>query len=123
MFPDSASTKMTVALSQLGWFILAIGLGSLSLILTGCNEEKVISGTTFPEFAPEKLNPPQTAILEPPIKRIQEIKETDCLKDEDLVLGVGLNGDFRAYPINQMIGPKRGVVNDFLGDQPILVGW
>lgn len=41
----------------------------------------------------------------------------------ELVLGVVLNGQARAYPINMLTGPQREIINDTLGDTPIAATW
>ena len=43
--------------------------------------------------------------------------------DDDIVLGVVRNGQARAYPVNYMNGPNNEVVNDTLGDEPIVSSW
>lgn len=43
------------------------------------------------------------------------------LDDEDLVLGVEINGESRAYPVGTLNG--REMVNDEVGGVPILVSW
>jgi hypothetical protein len=43
--------------------------------------------------------------------------------DDDLVLGVVLGDEIRAYPINMMTGPDREIFNDTLGGQPIAATW
>jgi Protein of unknown function (DUF3179) len=45
------------------------------------------------------------------------------LGDDDMILGVVVNGEARAYPVNYMNGPHNEVVNDTLGDQPIAPSW
>jgi len=45
------------------------------------------------------------------------------LGDSDIVLGVALNGEKRAYPVNFMTGPVNEVVNDYLGKKNIAVTW
>ena len=40
---------------------------------------------------------------------------------EELIMGVEINGDARAYPVGVMRG--REMVNDVVGDVPILVTW
>ncbi len=45
------------------------------------------------------------------------------VRDEDLVLGIELNGKSRAYPIQQLCGPQREIVNDKLGGQAIAPTW
>ena len=43
------------------------------------------------------------------------------LKNADLVIGLSLNGDSRAYPVH--ILRRREMVNDVVGDVPILATW
>ncbi len=45
------------------------------------------------------------------------------LEDGDMVLGVVINGQARAYPVNYMNGPQNEVVNDTLGGTPIAPSW
>ena len=45
------------------------------------------------------------------------------LSDDELVLGVVVEGQARAYPINMLTGPRREIVNDRLGDVPIAATW
>ena len=48
---------------------------------------------------------------------------TNQVTESDLVLGVVVNGKARAYPINMLNGPRREIINDTLGDQPIVAMW
>ena len=43
--------------------------------------------------------------------------------DEDMVMGVVINGEPRAYPVNYMNGPQNEVVNDVLGGKAIASTW
>ena len=43
--------------------------------------------------------------------------------DEDIVMGIVLNGHARAYPVNYMNGPFNEIVNDTLGGTPIASTW
>ncbi len=45
------------------------------------------------------------------------------LNPSELVLGVEVNGEARAYPINMLTGPEREILNDTLGGQPIAATW
>ena len=45
--------------------------------------------------------------------------ETDYFGDEELVLGVELAGEFRAYPVRML--RYHHVVNDIVGGEPLLV--
>jgi hypothetical protein len=45
------------------------------------------------------------------------------LDDGDMVIGLVLNQEARAYPVNYMNGPTNEVVNDTLGNTPIAPSW
>jgi hypothetical protein len=45
------------------------------------------------------------------------------LKDQEMVIGVVVEGLARAYPVNIMWGPENEVVNDTLGKTPITTSW
>lgn len=60
-----------------------------------------------------------------PINSATEIRASSEVEipEQDLVLGVVLEGEARAYPVNYMNGPMNEVVNDVLGATPILSTW
>ena len=45
------------------------------------------------------------------------------IEDADMVMGVVINGEARAYPVNYMNGPTNEIVNDMLGGQAIAPSW
>jgi hypothetical protein len=45
------------------------------------------------------------------------------LRDDDLVLGVVVGGEARAYPVNLMWKPENEVLNDRLGGAAITATW
>lgn len=45
------------------------------------------------------------------------------LADNELVLGVVVDGMSRAYPINMLTGPSREILNDSLGGRAIAATW
>jgi hypothetical protein len=45
------------------------------------------------------------------------------LEPNELVLGVMINGESRAYPINMLTGPSREILNDRLGGTAIAATW
>ena len=45
------------------------------------------------------------------------------LDDDDIVMGVVIGDEARAYPVNYMNGPYNEVVNDTLGGTPIAPSW
>jgi len=60
-----------------------------------------------------------------PLNLDPEIVPADTVdfSDNDLVMGVVINGEPRAYPVNYMNGPYNEVVNDELGGQAIAPSW
>jgi len=60
-----------------------------------------------------------------PLNIDPEIVEADEIDfgDEDIVMGIVVNGEARAYPVNYMNGPYNEVVNDELGGQAIAPSW
>src|SRR4029450_9370225 len=61
-------------------------------------------------------SPPKTA------SRIVDAAHS-MLKDQEMVIGVVVEGLARAYPVNIMWGPENEVVNDTLGKTPITTSW
>ena len=45
------------------------------------------------------------------------------INDAELVLGVAIKGEARAYPINMLTGPAREILNDSLGGRAIAATW
>jgi Protein of unknown function (DUF3179) len=68
-----------------------------------------------PEFVPY---PPVTYV---PVVNVEGARED--VQDECYVVGVELNGESRAYPLNMLSRPDQHVLNDILGGQPIAVTW
>ena len=74
------------------------------------------------EFRPEVVIPrPFPPITKFPIGNAKTAQGQ--IGDRDLVLGVVVNGQARAYPINVLTGPTREILNDKLGDRPIAATW
>ncbi len=64
------------------------------------------------DYNPRTVLPkPIRAITDPPIVSADE----SSVLDNELVIGVEVNGKARAYPINQLTGPQREIINDTLG--------
>jgi hypothetical protein len=60
-------------------------------------------------------------IVDIPVKRPGELAGE--VTDDELVLGVEIGGEARAYPINQLHWPLREVFNDTLGGRAIAATW
>lgn len=73
------------------------------------------------EFKPTRLSPPFEPIVNAPVLSAKEVTNQVAL--DELVLGMALGGQARAYPLNVLTGPTREVINDNLGGQPIAAVW
>ena len=51
------------------------------------------------------------------------IGDMDADGDNELVIGVEIDGQARAYPINQLTGPSREIINDVLAGTAIAATW
>ena len=62
----------------------------------------------------------------PPLTRFPVVSSSlarGLLKDKELVIGIEVDGQSRAYPLNLISRPERELINDTLAGQPILVSW
>jgi hypothetical protein len=75
-----------------------------------------------PEFQPERYALPQEPFTEFPIVPVAEA--TKAIQPGELVLGVTIGDESRAYPLNVLVEePRRKAVNDTLGGQAIVTTW
>lgn len=80
------------------------------------------AGVGLGEFKPTVLLSPRKPIDHPKPVPVSEVRE-ELVFPNDLVLGIEINGEARAYPINMLTGPDREIVNDTLGGQRIAATW
>jgi hypothetical protein len=73
------------------------------------------------EFKPRKVVPPFDAITEPKVAPAAGAER--WVQEHELVLGVVVGDEARAYPINQLTNPTREIINDTLGDRSIAATW
>jgi len=73
------------------------------------------------QYKPRRVLDPQPTIVNAPTKLVAEVLKE--LGPSELVLGITINGQSRAYPINMLTGPKREIINDQLGEQAIAATW
>jgi len=103
--------------------ILVVGGATTSAEAQPKNSEKTTEPSlkTKLPFNPRNLMKPFRAIVNAPFITADEV--TDQVTDNELVLGVVVNGAARAYPINMLTGPRREIINDTLGGQHIAATW
>lgn len=101
----------TKAIHCRAWFVLA--LCGIQSPLPAQDKER--------DFRPRKLMSPLRAIVDAPTLPADRI--TDQVNDNELVIGLVINGNARAYPINMLTGPRREIINDTLGKRAIAATW
>lgn len=90
----------------------------LSLLLLLFLNEASLSNAQ--EYKPRKVLPTALrAITDPKITTVDKAR----VADNDLVIGVEIDGQARAYPINQLTGPSREIINDELAGTAIAATW
>ncbi len=78
------------------------------------------NGQETPSYRPRTvLSKPMRAITDPPIVAADQ----SGLADNELIIGVEIDGVARAYPINQLTGPRREIINDNLAGTAIAATW
>ncbi|MBI3464336.1 MAG: DUF3179 domain-containing protein [Planctomycetes bacterium] len=101
----------------------------LVAVVTGCGAVAILAAYALrlpaqqadADFRPVRVVGAQKPITEFPSKRVRELR--DQLNPSELVLGVTIGKESRAYPINMLTGPSREILNDTLGGQPIAATW
>ena len=73
------------------------------------------------EYRPRRLLRPHPPITHFQLKSADEIGNT--LNPAELVVGVTVGDESRAYPLNMLSGPHREIINDTLGERPIAATW
>jgi len=73
-------------------------------------------------FAPQTvIGRSMPAITDAPF--VSAVEADGKIDDAELVLGVVVNDQARAYPINMLTGPQREIINDVLGGRAIAATW
>ena len=73
------------------------------------------------EYRPKEVLKPLPPIVRPPA--IPAVEAEGKISPNELVLGISINGEARAYPINMLTGPEREIFNDELGGKDIAATW
>jgi hypothetical protein len=105
---------------------LACCLGAIAalcagVLLQGANDARAQQAVRGRDFRPRRLMGVQPAIVNPPAIAAQQVRGQ--VTDTELVLGVVVEGQARAYPINMLTGPQREIINDVLGGRAIAATW
>ena len=90
--------------------------------MKGFDERALGSRAPSPEtFAPHRMLERQPVVSE--YKIVDRSEAGEFLEPDEYVLGVEIDGQARAYPINVMNGPAREIFNDELGGAAIAATW
>jgi hypothetical protein len=81
---------------------------------------RLLQGLAARPSAPTDVEP-YPPIVNVPVVNVEGAREV--VQDEYYILGIELNGESRAYPLNMLSRPDRHVLNDIVGGQPIAVTW
>jgi len=98
--------------------VLATLIATCAISATGASAGQ---GSGEDDFRPKRVIPRRPAIVDPAIVSADRIG--DRVAANELVLGVVIGNEARAYPINMLTGPSREIVNDTLGGQAIAATW
>lgn len=120
------------------WMGVVTFLG-IALLLAGCGTKTTAPPTTqaFPASESQVTESPERKVTDMPEYTWSQLLSRDAIQpiynpefvpadqagyaDDELVMGVAINGEAKAYPVGLL--NSREMVNDELGGIPILVTW
>lgn len=106
----------------LAWlFLLGTSMPSIAQDISNPDKDKDKPATSPRDFTPPNRLGPRKAITDAPMLAVDKVN--DEVQDNELVLGVVVEGEARAYPINMLTGPSREIINDTLGKHAIAATW
>jgi Protein of unknown function (DUF3179) len=112
-------------MSNLGKGLIVLAIGLLSLVIWSLVSYREVAVSPEPFRIENSLAvpiaPPQPAVTDFPLKHRREA--ASHMHPDELVLGVEIGGEARAYPLNMLSGPNREILNDTLGGRSIAVTW
>jgi len=76
--------------------------------------------------AAEEFNPKRVVKRFDPIRNPKVVPAGEAgkfVRDDELILGVVVNEEARAYPINMLTNPTREIINDRVGGRAIAATW
>ena len=95
--------------------------GSCIVLLVGAVSCLLVAQQAETDFRPIRVLGPQRVITDFPVRPVGDVGK--ILSPSELVLGVTVGDQSRAYPINMLTGPSREILNDTLGGRPIAATW
>lgn len=76
--------------------------------------------------SPESFYPVEAVSEQPPVTEFDVVPAGEVgerIHDDELVVGVEIDGQARAYSINTLTGPQREIFNDRLAGRAIAATW
>jgi len=123
IFDRANPDRWSVRPADLGWLICAtalVGVGwQLGHAPFAAPTEPIDSPIDLSQFKRATIMPPKPAVIDPP----HVTAEQSDVRPEELVLGIVIGGEARAYPLNMLSGPIREILNDTLAGEPVAVTW
>jgi Protein of unknown function (DUF3179) len=113
--PDHASSPGVTSLHLLLRLAFAVAVGVVLL------RSPLAAQDRDPDFRPQRVVGSFPPITKFPVKPAREAR--DALNPTELVIGVTVGKESRAYPVNMLTGPKREILNDTLGGKAIAATW
>ena len=124
--PDSRHLRSSLPKALVGIVLAVIPGGAIYVFLSaGADRERV--ETAVPPHPLAEI-PAAPAVLAP-LPIVTEFEHVSAAEAEgqvdvdELVMGVVIDGQARAYPVNMMHGPEREIFNDELGGRSIAATW
>jgi hypothetical protein len=102
-------------------WLLIVGIGLAVAGFSGGVAVRLFAQRTEDEFKPVRAVPAQPPLTDFPTKNVGDAAK--ALNPAELVLGVTVGDESRAYPINMLTGPQREILNDTLGGEAIAATW
>ena len=114
--------SQTETLGKRRKLLLVLSLPIFSALLFAvCQSSRAAQRRTRQQFRPVRVVPAQRALKNASVIEANRVRGQ--VTDTELVLGVIIKGEARAYPINMLTGPSREIINDTLGGQAIAATW
>ena len=75
-------------------------------------------------FSPPQVVSPFSPITDVPVSTVKEAEAAEQnIENDELVLGIVVNDEARAYPLSMMSSHSREIMNDTLGGRAIAATW
>lgn len=113
------SGTQLIQLAKKRFLVLAIGLSGVAIFAVFAL--RLLAQQADADFRPTRVVQQVEPITKFPTKLVREAWNE--LNPSELVLGVTVGKESRAYPINMLTGPSREILNDTLGGQAIAATW